>query len=283
MTFELAAVRQGNLRKHEKFSSRFLSDDRDLIVYLPPGYDAQADRRFPVLYLQDGQNLFDGATSFVPGMDWRVGHTADRLIAAGSIEALLIVGIYNTARRIDEYTPARDGKLGGGAARLYGRMLLEEILPFIDSQYRVLSRPESTGLGGSSLGGLLALYLGLRFPERFGKLAVLSPSVWWNRRWILAYARRARLRSLPRIWLDIGTAEEGHIVEDVRRLRQILVEKGWQEGRDLLFQVIQGGRHNEAAWAQRVGPFLQFLFPGGEAQAPPPSARHLRIRRESRG
>jgi predicted alpha/beta superfamily hydrolase len=262
----LIAASPGQLRKFEKYRSRFLPRTRDLIVYLPPDYEHSSQSHYPVLYLQDGQNLFDGSTSFIPGMDWHVKDTADQLIAQGAIRPLIIVGIYNTGKwRLGEYTPSRDKKMGGGKADRYGQMLLEEIKPFVESQYRTLSGPANTGLGGSSLGGLLTIYLGLRFPQVFGKLAVLSPSVWWNRGWILNFASRVALPGRPRIWLDVGTKEGGRSAENVRRLCSVLVEKGWREGRDLRFEVISGAEHNEAAWAQRVGPFLQFLFPSGQS------------------
>ena len=157
----MIAESQGQLRKHEKYRSRFLPRTRDLIVYLPPGYDENSRLHYPVLYLQDGQNLFDGATSFIPGMDWRVKDTADQLIAHGAIRPLIIVGIYNAGRwRLGEYTPSRDKKMGGGKADRYVQMLLEEIRPFIESQYRTLDGPANTGIGGSSLGGLLTLGIG---------------------------------------------------------------------------------------------------------------------------
>jgi enterochelin esterase-like enzyme len=253
------------LIKHEQFPSRFLRNCRDLIVYLPPGYHEQAQRRFPVLFLQDGQNLFDGATAFIPGMDWHVGQTADYGIQAGLVEPLIIVGIYNAGKqRLGEYTPTRMPKLGGGRANRYAKFLLEEVRPFLLGNYRVLSGAENTGIGGSSLGGLVSLYLGLRLPHVFGKIAALSPSVWWNQRVILRFADTAPVDLLPRIWLDIGTREGGRIVEDVERFRDILLGKGWRLGRDLHYQRVEGAQHNEAAWAQRVAPFLQFLFPGGE-------------------
>ncbi|HTV60855.1 MAG TPA: alpha/beta hydrolase-fold protein [Verrucomicrobiae bacterium] len=262
---ELAGAGPGRLRKHEQFRSRYLSAPRDVVVYLPGVYDKRPDLRFPVLYLQDGQNLFDPATSFVPGVDWRVGQTADSLIEQGDIQPLIIVGIYNTGKkRISEYTPSRDRKLGGGGADRYARMLLKEMKPFIESEYRALGDASNTGLGGSSLGGLLTIYLGLKFPQVFGKLAVLSPSVWWNQRWILDFAARRRLKSRPRIWLDVGTDEGGRTLDDVRKLSDVLLQKGWKDDADLDFEVVPGGQHNEAAWAQRVGPFLQFLFPGGK-------------------
>jgi predicted alpha/beta superfamily hydrolase len=253
------------LIKHEQFPSRFLRNQRDLIVYLPPGYQEQAQRRFPVLFLHDGQNLFDGATSFIPGMDWHVGQTADYCIQAGLVEPLVIVGIYNAGKqRLGEYTPTRVPKLGGGRANRYAKFLLEEVRPFLLGNYRVLSGAENTGIGGSSLGGLVSLYLGLRLPHVFGKIAALSPSVWWNRRVILRFADAAPVDPLPRIWLDIGTGEGGRIVEDVERFRDILLAKGWRLGRDVHYQRVEGAEHNEAAWARRVAPFLQFLFPAGE-------------------
>ncbi|HTQ96353.1 MAG TPA: alpha/beta hydrolase-fold protein [Candidatus Acidoferrum sp.] len=251
-----------NLVKHERFPSRFLRNQRDLIVYLPPGYDAQPDRHFPVLFLHDGQNLFDGSTSFIPGMDWHVGQTADQWIQEGRVEPLIIVGIYNAGKqRIGEYTPTRAPKLGGGRANRYAKFLLEEVKPFVNFQYRIQQGPESTGIGGSSLGGLVSLYLGLRQPKVFGKIAALSPSVWWNERVILRFAATAAVRPLPRIWLDIGTREGPRIVDDVERFRDILVGKGWQPDRNLHYERVEGAEHNEAAWARRVGPFLQFLFP----------------------
>jgi predicted alpha/beta superfamily hydrolase len=258
-------VSSGQLRKHEKFRSRFLRNKRDLIVYTPPGYDGQPARRFPVLYLQDGQNLFDGATSFIPGQDWHVGQTADYSIQAGAVAPLIIVGMYNTKARVREYTPTHVPKLGGGRADRYAKFLLEEVKPFIDREYRALSGPQYTGIGGSSLGGLVSLYLGLKHSRIFGKIAALSPSVWWNQHVIHRFARTATVEPRPRIWLDIGTREGPRIVQEVEKFCDLLLEKGWQLERDLHYERVEGAEHNEAAWAQRVGPFLQFLYPAREA------------------
>ena len=251
-----------NLIKHQRFRSRFLRNQRDLIVYLPPGYAEQPQRSFPVLYLHDGQNLFDGATSFIPGVDWHVGQTADHFIYESRVEPLIIVGIYNAGKqRIGEYTPTRAPKLGGGRADRYAKFLLEEVRPFVNRQYRIAEGADRTGIGGSSLGGLVSLYLGLRQPQVFGKIAALSPSVWWNERVILRFAAAASVQPLPRIWLDIGTREGARIVDDVERFRDVLITKGWQLDRSLHYERVEGAEHNEAAWAARVGPFLQFLFP----------------------
>jgi predicted alpha/beta superfamily hydrolase len=254
-------VSDGQLRKHEHFRSRFLRNQRDLIVYVPPGYYEQPQRQFSVLYLHDGQNLFDGATSFIPGMDWHVGQTADYCIHNGKVEPLIIVGMYNTKARIREYTPTQVPKLGGGRADRYAKFLIEEVKPFIEREYRTLSGPQHTGIGGSSLGGLVSLYLGLKHSQIFGKIAALSPSVWWNQRVIHRFAEAAPVEPRPRIWLDIGTREGPRIVDDVERFRDVLLGKGWQLERDLHYERVEGAEHNEAAWAARVGPFLQFLFP----------------------
>jgi enterochelin esterase-like enzyme len=258
-----AAERASRLRVHRGFHSRFLPDDRDVTVYLPPGYEEGAGRSYPVLTMQDGQNLFDGETSFVHGRTWRMAETADAAIVAGVVEPLIVVGVANAGeRRVAEYTPTSDWKMGGGEADYYGRLLVEDLLPFVAKHYRVKTGAAYTGLGGSSLGGLATLYLGLKYPETFGKLAVLSPSVWWNHRAILALVSEAELAdSLPRIWLDVGDAEGRRAVADVDLLERRLVAKEWRRGVDLHYEQVAGGTHDEAAWAGRVWPMLRFLFP----------------------
>ena len=252
------------LRWHPRFHSRFLPDDRDVTVYVPPGYDDEPDRSYPVLYLQDGQNLFDPRTSFIPGRTWQVAETADAVIEAGEVEPLVIVGIANTGEhRLAEYTPTRDWKMGGGDADKYGDLLIQDLLPFIASTYRIRSGVESTGLGGSSLGGLVTLYLGLEHTDIFGKLAVMSPSVWWNHRSIIGYVNETapRLRHHPGIWLDVGDAEGRRTLADAELLRRRLEANGWKAERELHYESVPGGTHDETAWAQRVAPMLRFLFP----------------------
>ena len=239
-----------------------VEERHDLIVYLPPMYEAEGERRFPVLYMQDGQNLFDPETSFIKGNYWRLGESADALIKDGTIEPLIIVGIYNSGvRRIDEYTPVEDKRLGGGQADAYGRMLVEELKPLIEAQYRTLPGAENCGMGGSSLGGLVTLYLGLRYPGVFSRLAVMSPSVWWRSRTILRTVGALEKKPELRIWLDIGTKESTRAVPDARLLRDGLIKKGWQLGDDLAYFEAEGGEHTESAWALRAGPMLRFLFP----------------------
>jgi predicted alpha/beta superfamily hydrolase len=251
----------GDVRTHEAFHSRYLPHDRTVVVYLPPGYDAETADRYPVLYLHDGQNVFDRATSF--GEEWQVDESAQRLITAGEIEALIIVGIYNTGEhRLDEYTPTPEVHEGrGGHADDYGRMLVEELKPFIDNTYKTLPSAASTAIGGSSLGGLLTMHLGLRYPTAFSRLAVLSPSVWWDDRVILREVD-ALPSALPlRIWLDAGTAEGVDTLVNARALRDALIAKGWVLDADLAYLEAEGGEHNEQSWSARVERVLKFLFP----------------------
>jgi len=258
-----AATPHPRLHLHPAFASNYLPDKRDIIVYVPPGYDQHATQTYPVLYIQDGQNLFDPRTSFIPGQTWEVREHADAAILAGEAEPLIIVGIYNTERRMAEYTHERNWQMDGGEAAQYGLTLTREILPFIASRYRVRMDRESTGLGGSSLGGLVSLYLGLRYATWFGKLAILSPSVWWNHKSILGYLneRAPEIWDRPRLWLDVGDKEGRRAVHDAETLNRRLKANHWRPGENLHFEKVHGGMHNEASWAQRVRPMLRFLYP----------------------
>jgi enterochelin esterase-like enzyme len=261
-----AAPMHPRLRLHKDFRSNYLPDNRDVIVYLPPGYEEEPERTYPVLYLHDGQNLFDGRTSFVKGRTWMVREHADEAIEAGEIEPLVIVGVYNTGdRRLAEYTHEYNWQMGGGEADKYGDLLTRELMPWIASQYRVRHDRENTGMGGSSLGGLVTLYLGLRNPHVFGRLAILSPSVWWNHKSILGYLNEhaPQMWERPRVWLDVGDREGQRTLRDVEQLARRLKANGWRPGESMHFEKVDGGTHDEASWAGRVRPMLKFLFPKG--------------------
>lgn len=254
----------GEFCYHHAFTSCHLAQPRDVIVYLPPGY-RESGQHYPVLYMQDGQNLFDPATAFY-NQSWQMSEVMDPLIRSRQIAPLLIVGVYNTGEtRIDEYTPTRDQRMGrGGLARLYGRMLVDHLKPMIDATYRTLPERERTGLGGSSLGGLVTLAVGLRYPTMFGKLAVMSPSVWWDRRVILTTVARTHRQLRPHIWLDMGTHEGNRpelTLHEARILRNALLRRGWQLGTTLAYWEAEGAGHNEQAWHDRLAPMLRYLFP----------------------
>ena len=244
------------------FHSAILPDDRCVCVYLPVAYDEDPSRRFPVLYLHDGQNLFDPRLSYIPGRTWRAGSTADTLAEQRRAEPVILIGIANTGiRRMAEYTPTRDLRMGGGEGDIYGRVLIEELKPAIDLRFRTLTGPEHTGLGGSSLGGLITLYLGIERPDVFTRLAVLSPSIWWDHRSILTFVHPPGPKPNLKIWLDIGTGEGPRHVRDCELLTRMLVKRGWHLGEDLAYLEVEGAVHNEDAWAARFDQVLSFLFP----------------------
>jgi predicted alpha/beta superfamily hydrolase len=175
---------------------------------------------------------------------------------------LILVGIANTGlRRMAEYTPTRDFKMGGGEGRSYGRLLIEELKPLIDRSYRTSPGPENTGVGGSSLGGLISLYLGFAHPEVFAKVAVMSPSLWWDHRSILNAINDQKTNPQLRIWLDMGTAEGLRHLRDTDMLERLLLKRGWRSGVDLAYEKVHGAVHDERAWSERFGDVLRFLFP----------------------
>lgn len=252
------------LRLHENFQSRFLERARNIIVYLPINYGVDPNKRYPVLYMHDGQNLYNPEDAF-GGIAWGVDETAQRLIVEEQIEPLIIVGIYNSGEsRIDEYTPvasqSRRMQKQGGRADFYGKMLIEELKPFIDENYLTLPQREFTGIGGSSLGGLVSLYLGFKHPEIFSRVAAISPSVWWANNQIIREIAKNPERIPLRIWLDIGRKEGSRIKHQVRALKEILLASGWTDA-DLRYAEIPNASHNEMAWAVRFDEVLKFLFP----------------------
>jgi len=252
----------GNIKIHEGFESRFLPA-RNLIVYLPPDYENNKSRRYPVLYVQDGQNMFDAATSFLPGREWHMDEEAQKLISQGAIEPLIIVGISSGGlARVNEFTPAMAaGPRPTGHADLYGRMLVEEIKPFIDTRYRTIASAPQTSLAGTSLGGLATLYLGLKYKNVFGKLAIISPAAFWGDEFITHYVRSLPAKTNQRIYLTIGTAELSEFLNSTRNLRRAIISKGWKEGSDFGYLEVDGAQHSPGERAVRVDHTLRFLSP----------------------
>jgi len=266
---EPVRVRQitGDLRIHEGFAATGLRNHRTVSVWLPPQYAKEPTRRFPVLVMQDGQNLFDGTRTYIPNQEWRVDETAQALMNAGLVEPVIIVGVDNAGMaRADEFlpttSPGREGQPKvGGKLNAYADFLIKEVLPFVHQSYRTRRDAGSTGLGGSSFGGISTLVIGLRHPEVFSRLAVVSPSVWWDNGVVIREVEALKRRPKSRIWVDIGTRESAEAVRDTGRLRDALVAKGWTSGRDFAYVEESGAGHNEAAWACRFGEILMFLYP----------------------
>lgn len=255
-----AAVRPGRLERILAFESAVLGNTRQLTVYLPAGYDEHPERRYPVLYMQDGQNLFDAERAYVPGQHWRVAEAADAAIGERTASPMIIVGIDHAGvDRADEYTPVRDAKhKTGGKGDRYGRMLAEELKPLIDARFRTLPDRENTAIAGSSLGGLLTLHLVLTRSDVFGRAAAMSPSIWWGDRAVLK-TLDAYDGPVPRLWMDIGGREGMEALTDARSTRDRIAGKGW--GESFRFHEDRRADHSERAWANRIRMVLEFLFP----------------------
>lgn len=257
-----AGDRSDRIRYHRDMRSEFLPHPHTLTVYLPPGYDREPERRYPVFYLHDGQNLFEARTSYA-GVAWGCDETAEQLIRQGRVEPLIIVGISNSPDRLLEYGPRRSAT-ADDLARAYGRFLAEEVVPFINATYRTRFDLESTGVGGSSMGGLISLYLCKWYPNLFGRCAALSPSLWWDQE---AFAQSihtaARWTKSCRIWLDVGMNEGGSDAGRQGMLRRTrgLAEQLVQLGADHRYYEDPFGSHHESSWGSRFGDVLMYLFP----------------------
>ncbi len=244
----------GEVRYHEDFGSHLLKHRRTIIVWLPPGYDNEPAKRYPVLYAHDGQNLFDPATAFA-GVDWRLDETATRLIKRGRIAPIIIVGLYNTPARLEEYADTPVG-------RNYMKLLVEEVKPFIDQTYRTRPERDNTAVMGSSMGGLVSLYLLWKYPHVFSKAACLSGSLSWKKCHVLKMiADDTNPPRAVKIYFDHGgLGKEGEHARDFGRLRELLAAKGYREGVDFMCYFDKKGDHSERSWARRVKRPLTFLF-----------------------
>jgi predicted alpha/beta superfamily hydrolase len=254
---------QTSVSYHPDFPSRLLPHARTISVWLPPGYGLEPQRRFPVFYMHDGQNLFDAHTAFA-GNPWRADEVAEREVRAGRVPPLVIVGVANTPDRIAEYGPRADGE---DRARDYARFLVEEVKPFIDARYRTRPEPEHTGVGGSSMGGLISLHLCRWHPDVFGRCAAMSPSLWWDRdSFLRTMTAEADWPQGSRVWLDVGDRESGSrsnaaaTMRRTRRLARLLTRRGLREGEHFRYLEVLGGTHNETSWGGRFDQVLRFLF-----------------------
>lgn len=277
---------QGTLRILE-LESRVFGNKRNLRVWLPPGYHepANRDRIYPVLYLNDGQNLFDSASTVLGSQEWRVDETLTSLLGEGRIPPLIVVGVDNAGRsgRTKEYLPYPDEFLDppepAPQGALYGEFLADDVLPLIESRFRVAADPQGRALGGSSYGALVALHVAISRPELFSRLLLESPSLYVDDERVLREAAEASF-VLKSVYLGVGTNElalpgcpedpgNAEAVEGVESLARILRANGLRDGEDLFTFVEPCAEHNEAAWARRLPTAVGFLY----RQDPPRPAR----------
>lgn len=261
----------GDLRIAEAVYSPQLHNRRRIFVLLPPSYGSEPSRRYPAIYMQDGQNLFDEPRSYAG--EWRVDETMVALGQEG-LEAI-VVGVANMeARRIDEYSPFKDRRLRrGGRGDWYVAFMANTLKPLIDRDFRTLPAREHTGVLGSSMGGLISLYAFFSRPEVFGFAGVLSPSLWFAQEAIFSYLQQAAFKP-GRIYLDLGTHEgndtrpayrpphkyTSRYLIAARRMRGMLAAKGYSPGSLLRYEEEEDATHNEAAWARRLPDALRFLL-----------------------
>ncbi len=240
----------GNTRLHRDLGRNGLAS-RDIIVWLPPGYDVDTNITYPVLYVHDGQNVFDPSTSFTL-IDWQIDEHADSLITLGRMDSLIVVAINNTTYRSDEYAYTDLG-------RRYLRFLAEDLKPMIDANYRTRSDRNSTAIMGSSMGGLVSFLAVWLHPETFSAAACLSPYFPDD---LPARVKRSDWPSdAIRIYVDNGGDElDTYLQEGIDRMLPVLRAKGFEDGRNFMWRKFPDDRHNEAAWAARVGQPLLFLF-----------------------
>lgn len=259
------------VKRHSDVASKILRN-RSLYVLLPKDYESST-KRYPVVYMHDGQNMFDDSTS--ANGEWHFDEVLEGLVDSNRIPQVIVVGMaVDGSYRIEEYTPTpiqRQNLQGapislGGKAATHAQMLVEEIKPFIDKTYRTLQDRDNTTLGGSSLGGLATIFTGATYPQIFGKLFVISPSIWWDNQSILKIVKDAvptMLKSASerqRIWLDIGDQEGKEALEGARALNKLLQAQGWKQGKTMQYIEAKNAAHSESAWAARLEPMLRFMF-----------------------
>ena len=244
----------GNLQYHHNFYANRLKNERTIVVWLPESYEKKLQKHYPVLYMHDGQNLFDPNTSYI-GVDWQMDETADSLIKQGEIEEIIIVGIYNTTDRVEEYSDTKKG-------RAYMDFIINDLKPFVDNNYRTLPDREHTAIMGSSMGGLISLYLIWRYPDVFSKAGCLSTSLLWNDGALLKEIENfAGQKPEIKIYLDSsGKGSEGRMKPHYEKLNDLLISKGFVEGVDLEYYFDKEGDHSERSWAKRAWRPLKFLF-----------------------
>lgn len=256
-----------------EFHSEVFNNDRNLRIWLPPAYEDNPDQRYPVLYMNDGQNLFETETSYFTFAEWRMDETAEALIRANQIEAIVIVGIDNAGRqnRPNEYLPWEDVYLTppvpSPQGRLYPDFLLQEVIPFVEQNYAVQSEPEGRGLGGASYGGLISIYTSALFGDQIGRLLLESSSAYVSDRAVLELAEKAE--TWPgRIYIGIGTHEgqteclddnfQMEPIADMRDLQSILLR--FNPAMPLKIVIEECGIHHEDAYARRLPEALRFLY-----------------------
>jgi len=253
----------------DSFAIPQLMRTRRIWLYLPPHY-ATSTKRYPVLYMHDGQNVFDAATSFAG--EWGVDETLDSLRRKGDRGAIVVAVDNGGTHRLDEYDPwvSTNSKYGGGEGDEYVEFLVHTLKPYIDQHYRTRTDRLNTGIMGSSMGGLISLYAALKYPEVFGRAGVFSCACWIAREHVFTYARHAKpLRPLPRLYFVAGALEtkDAEPARDQREMVDSLVAAGFPVGAALQSFIPADGKHAEWFWRREFPDAYRWLFNGTPPRA----------------
>jgi predicted alpha/beta superfamily hydrolase len=233
-----------------------LGRKRRIAVLLPHDYD-QTDKRYPVLYLQDGQNLLDNRSPFG---NWHVDQRL-ALLAEEHLNELIVVAIDHAEKdRIREFAPPEVTKYGKNASRQYAKYMAEQLKPYVDANFRTLPDRQHTGIGGSSMGGLISIYCGFIYPELFGKMMIFSPSLWLSPK-IYFHAINFFNPFQTKIYLYGGGKEGANMVEHIQQLKTALQRKGL-DGSKIEFNISidPNGEHNETQWGREFPKAVKWLY-----------------------
>ncbi|MDP2303086.1 MAG: alpha/beta hydrolase-fold protein [Ignavibacteria bacterium] len=227
---------------------------RDVIIWFPPSYDESSSKRYPVLYIHDGQNIIDPATSAF-GIDWQVDETSDSLIKENLMNEIIVVGIYNTAQRRSDYSNNDTGYA-------YMRWVVNELKPLIDKTYRTKPDRENTAVAGSSMGGLISFMMLWEYSDIFSKAACFSPALKIDRFDFVKNVRNFNgKKKIIKIYIDNGGAGlEARLQSGIDEMIEVLSQKGYEVEKDIMFFVDKEAEHNESAWGKRIYKPLLWFF-----------------------
>lgn len=234
-----------------------LDRSRRIWVYLPPDYDTNTQKHYPVLYMHDAQNLFDQQTSFAG--EWEVDESLNELFEAGD-PGIIVIGIeHGGSERINELTPWSNPTYGGGQGALYVQFIVETLKPYVDANLRTLPNPEHTGIMGSSLGGLLSMYAAIEHQDVFGRAGVFSPSFWFSDN-AYTHVDNTGKEEAMRFYMIGGTQESSTMVPNLQQMYQLLVQEGFSEDDELRLFTHADGQHSEWYWRREFPAAYLWLF-----------------------
>ncbi len=260
-TLKLNNTLTGIIKYHKNISSNKQDAKRDLIIYLPPDYNKNKIKRYPVLYIHNGENIFDKSTA-QNNEEWHADEIVQSLILQKKINDIIIVGI-NSKNETADYTPYTDKKKGGGKGNEYIQFIINTIKPFIDNTYRTKKDTLNTGICGYAHGGLISLYAVFKYPDIFSMAGVMSPSLYWADKKILTLIKKNKKLNI-KLWIDVDKKEDKNILHLTRTLQNILKLKGYKEKEDFIYLQYKKTNHSTKTWSERFPMLLKFFFSRSE-------------------